>query len=361
MSGSDKGDGGPVTYTPYLKIRYELADLDQTRSALPAATDWWSSPDITFSPADMLGNARAGVPTTVQCLVFNWGAQAAVGTAVDFFWMAPSLGMTSATAQKINTSPVLVTVPSLNYVTVSCPTPWLPTAVSDGHECLIVQASCPSDPLMNPMRPDLDRHVGQRNLSVVAPGQLIRIRFRIPNPFGEHFRFALQHSAVAVRGELDALPREAAIALMTSTQDSVNSPRMSRADISDQVGVRLVGREEQRPVSVADNVAERASLLTRLRSAPDRMQTSSLPLADIHLREYGSVLVTVQIMSAATAETSVVHRFSQVADGIEIGGYDVIEPAHHLVERWSDGAAYASARSGRARGVKHARPAESRS
>lgn len=340
MSGNDKGDGGPITYTPYLKIRYEVADLDQARGALPAGTDWWSSPDITFSPADSLGNADVGVPTTIQGLIFNWGAQDAVGTAVDFFWMAPSLGMTPATAQKINASPVLVTVPSLNYVSVTCPTPWVPTAVIDGHECLFVQASCPSDPLVNPMHPDLDRHVGQRNLSVVAPGQPIRIRFRLPNPFGEHFTFALHHSAVAVRGEFDALPRDEAIALIAG-QGSVKSPRISRADISDQVGVRLVGREEERAVHVEDDVAPRASLLARLRAAPDRITPSPLPLAEIRLREYGSVLATVHIMPAATAETSVVHRFSQVADGIEVGGYDVIEPAHQLIERWVESAALA--------------------
>jgi hypothetical protein len=111
---------------------------------------------------------------------------------------------------------------------------------------------------------------------------------------------------------------------------------MSRADISDQVGVRLVAREEQRAVHGDDDVAPRASLLTRLRAAPDRIAPPSLPLAEIPLREHGSVLVTVHVMSAATAETSVVHRFSQVADGIEVGGYDVLEPAHQLMERWAE-------------------------
>ncbi len=55
---------------------------------------------------------------------------------------------------------------------VKCPTPWYPTFVNGGHECLLVRVwDETSDGLGDPpWDASLNRHVGQRNIHVVAAG-----------------------------------------------------------------------------------------------------------------------------------------------------------------------------------------------
>ena len=46
---------------------------------------------------------------------------------------------------------------------------WTPPTSAIGHWCLVASASCPLDPWGGGMDVNLDRHLGQRNLSVLAP------------------------------------------------------------------------------------------------------------------------------------------------------------------------------------------------
>ena len=53
----------PPPYTPYLKIRYELGDLDQPRTTLPPGTVFWACPDINFTPTDRSAMSSSACPS----------------------------------------------------------------------------------------------------------------------------------------------------------------------------------------------------------------------------------------------------------------------------------------------------------
>ncbi len=57
---------------------------------------------------------------------------------------------------------------------------WTPVVVNQGHECLVAQVYDPiSDPVVAPFNPVQDRHIGQRNISVVElpAGQTMNFDF----------------------------------------------------------------------------------------------------------------------------------------------------------------------------------------
>jgi hypothetical protein len=46
--------------------------------------------------------------------------------------------------------------------------PWTPDPADIGHHCMLAQVSCPLDPAGGLLLSNTDRHVGQRNLEVLA-------------------------------------------------------------------------------------------------------------------------------------------------------------------------------------------------
>jgi hypothetical protein len=333
-------DRRPPPYTPYLKIRYEVGDLNQPRGTLPPGTVFWASPDITMTPTDGLGNAQARVPTTIQVRVFNWGLAAAIPTSVDFFWADPSLGISAASVHKINQSPVLVSVPAQNYVTVACPDPWIPEFLNGGHECLIVQADCPADPILHPLSPPLDRHVGQRNITVSSPTQPLQLQVRLDNAFNDRLTFQLFHSATALRGDLVELERDEAIALLTARRPGHFGPGIEHFDISNEIGVRIVGREAVETERGEDTERiDRTRTLERVRLLPDYdAGHGTEPVGSFTLNPHESLRLTLRAEAGAGAQTTILHQFTQVLDGCEVGGYCALVPSEELAKRWELGA-----------------------
>lgn len=142
--------------------------------AIDDGNPWYLSPDIWVVPgADP--NGAPGVPAVGQpaylwARVHNRGTTAVTGATVRFYWANPSTVITPSTASLVGTS--YVTLAPGEDREVLCLTPWLPTWVNDGHECLIATASAPSDPMPtlgppDPFTPVSDRHQAQRNLDIV--------------------------------------------------------------------------------------------------------------------------------------------------------------------------------------------------
>lgn len=108
----------------------------------------------------------AGAENHIVARIFNLGAATAAPTKVDFFWSDPSVGLGAAEAHFIGTE--YVEVQPMTSQVVRCATPWIPSYLNDGHECVFVQ--CDNhvlDPLLLPFQPWADRHVGQRNMHVL--------------------------------------------------------------------------------------------------------------------------------------------------------------------------------------------------
>ena len=190
-------------FLPFLLIRSAAGD----RGRRPTAGVFWESPDLYVArdqPADtapllpptLAGIAHAGAPNTLYAHVWNLGKAPASRVRVEFYWFNPSLGISEADANLIGAAYIdlqdrfslqpawrRVQGPTGSYVTkgshaiVRCPVTWNARFENGGHECLVVRAFEPFlDALpRNEYRPYADRHVGQRNITVVqaaSPAEL---------------------------------------------------------------------------------------------------------------------------------------------------------------------------------------------
>lgn len=168
-------------YLPFLFMRANAGDL----GARPVVGPFWESPDILLLagvdpalappvPPELGQTALAGKPNTLYAHVWNFGIAQAPNVVVEFYWCDPSLGIGPSGAHLIgHTSVALGARGSARaHAVVKCPTAWVPTFVNGGHECLLVRVwDETSDGLGTPpWDAALNRHIGQRNIHVVASG-----------------------------------------------------------------------------------------------------------------------------------------------------------------------------------------------
>jgi hypothetical protein len=168
-------------YLPFLFMRANPGDL----GARPVVGPFWESPDVLLLagvepavapavPPDLGQTALAGQPNTIYAHVWNFGLAQAANVVVEFYWCDPSLGIGPAGANLVGQA--MVSLGSRgsgrSHAVVKCPTAWVPTFVNGGHECLVVRVwDETSDGLGTPpWDASLNRHVGQRNIHVVAAG-----------------------------------------------------------------------------------------------------------------------------------------------------------------------------------------------
>ena len=148
---------------------------------------WYLSTDVWVVPGDD-PNGPPGIPIAganayLWARVQNNGTDRVQNATVRFYWANPSVGFDRTTANLIGSA--FVSLNAGQGSEVLCLVPWVPVIVNDGHECVLAEAFHPVDPL--PASPDFnvptDRHVAQRNLSVVvALRAMIRFSFEIHNP-----------------------------------------------------------------------------------------------------------------------------------------------------------------------------------
>ncbi|MGZ4766355.1 MAG: hypothetical protein ACXV6M_11925, partial [Ilumatobacteraceae bacterium] len=168
----------------WLLIRYD--DTDVGARPIPNGEVFWESPDINVLGGDAFGNPTAGQPVTLAVQVWNRGDVDAAPVRVDFAFVAPSLGITTAAPQSIGTA--WTTVLAGHSKVVECPEPWTPPQYPTNlHACLIATCSAPGqgDPPTALDNPALDRHVGQRNLTVLeaGAGETVQLSFEAANLF----------------------------------------------------------------------------------------------------------------------------------------------------------------------------------
>ncbi|HVT95490.1 MAG TPA: hypothetical protein VHD76_21750 [Bryobacteraceae bacterium] len=178
--GAGQGDGKDPHYTPWLVIRAQAGD-DGTRPLAPGTT-FWESPDIWTQGSHGTNQPVAGEATQVFARITNLGMQDATGVTVKYWWANPSIAITEVSAHLIAQDSVAI--PAGNSLVFQSPADWVPVVENGGHECLLVEAFIPVfDPLVNPMAPWNDRHVGQKNedLVILQQGQMFRIQLEAHN------------------------------------------------------------------------------------------------------------------------------------------------------------------------------------
>jgi len=303
---------------------------------------FYLSPDISVSPTDALdalGNVQAGTDVTVKARVFNGGGTDAYNVHVEFWWFNPTLAFTAASPnQQIGTK--IVNVPRGNYVDVECPNRWTPLFVNGGHECLVVQFSSPSegaDDLKFPFAAALDRHVGQSNLTVTnnQPGQ--RLQLVIGNPFRSAELFTVRLSTLLVSGNMEEFRlrdvRELMILLGNAAPGRIaefgSQPlQLSVAEVTDrEFDIRLKRTKSTKRYCHEQSGENLAQYLdTRARSNPD-FNTDRLGrvLFELTLQPDQARVLDFDLPPANVGNGHfLVHHFTQVVAGCDIGGYTVV-------------------------------------
>jgi len=171
---------------------------------IPDGDPWWLSTDVWAVPgSDPLGSEGtpvAGDTCYLWARVTNNGTGPVSSASVRFYWADPSVGFDRDTANLVGTS--YVSLDAGETSDVLCLTPWVPTFVNDGHECILAEAfhssydPLPSTPAFNV---STDRHVAQRNLSVIeAPSGFFSMMFLVVNRQRKERQFTLRVTRVRV-------------------------------------------------------------------------------------------------------------------------------------------------------------------
>jgi hypothetical protein len=309
---------------------------------VPGGQPYWASPYIVVENSSGVGyTARAEEDNFVHARVFNFGKSTSAPTQVDFFWADPSLGLGPASFHHIGSEWVEIRHGASRDV--RCNAAWVPTFLNGGHECLMVNTSNPTiaaglgvapgpfDPIQAPFAPVLDRHVGQRNLTVLpAPaGGTMAMTLNLTNvlPFAAAMAVTARTACFDVDpGLLEKLGEVDVLAALVGLVGNPKAPR--------EGPVRLLGAEAWVKAAVGD-------LMDRVDTSKDRhfaaLLVENLPAgtgdgqdtvvvarANLKAGERRHVEITMGVPDELKPGQFVVADIGQAWDGRMLGGYVVI-------------------------------------
>ncbi|HEY3547558.1 MAG TPA: hypothetical protein VGK17_15910 [Propionicimonas sp.] len=168
---------------PYLMVR---AFSPGDRGARPTwpSVPCWESPDILlidasyagpFTLSQLVASPTAGRRYRVFVRVWNLGLLPAVGVHVRGWYVNPGFFGGDPTNPAYQPQPIGGVMVNLDdrkkpgaMQVVELDHTWDIPADLTGHECLMVSASCPLDQWGGALDANNDRHVGQRNLTILA-------------------------------------------------------------------------------------------------------------------------------------------------------------------------------------------------
>lgn len=167
---------------PYLLVRAASPGDRGARPVWPPVP-CWQSPDILlmdaaatgpFDPTQLVGSPTAGRRYRVFVRVWNLGLLPAVGVHVRAWFVDPGFfgGATGPAYQPQLIGGAMVSLDDRTrpgaVAVVELDRTWDIPETLTGHECLLASVSCPLDPWSGVLDANADRHVGQRNLTILA-------------------------------------------------------------------------------------------------------------------------------------------------------------------------------------------------
>jgi hypothetical protein len=167
---------------PYLLIR-AFAPGDRAARPIWPPQPSWLSPDINliddtwtgpFRPDKVVGSPTAGWSYRVFVHVWNLGLLPAVGVHLRAWHVAPGFfgGQPGAYTPELIGGAFFDlasrTAPGAHRVVEVIPAWSIPPHLT-GHECLLASVECPADRWGGALDANADRHVGQRNLTILGP------------------------------------------------------------------------------------------------------------------------------------------------------------------------------------------------
>lgn len=167
------------TWFPHLLIRSAVNDTG-ARPLWPP-THVWLSPDLFVFPhgapvdlAQSVSQPVAGRKYTVGVHIWNLGRFPAYGVAVRAWWVEPGF-FTGSADPRYRPHFIGGTFTELGdrdsgkaHKIVAIPQPWTVLPEYGGHQCLFAVVEAFADPWTGRLAANEDRHVGQRNLSILA-------------------------------------------------------------------------------------------------------------------------------------------------------------------------------------------------
>lgn len=166
---------------PYLLIR-AFAPGDRAGRPIWPPRPSWLSPDIhliddtwtgPFQADQVVGSPTAGRSYRVFVHVWNLGLLPAVGVHVRAWHVAPGFfsGQPGYTPELIGGAFLDLaprTAPGAHRLAEVMPAWSIPHQLT-GHQCLLASVECPADRWNGVLDANADRHVGQRNLTILEP------------------------------------------------------------------------------------------------------------------------------------------------------------------------------------------------
>lgn len=207
---------------PYLLIR-AVASGDRGARPMWPPTPCWESPDILlmdtqdggpFDPSRLVVSPIAGQSYRVFVRTWNLGLLPAIGVHVKAWAINP--GFFGAGNQNDpyyrqhliggrwlelgdRTRPTCSGLVELDQT-------WDIDLGEFGHHCLLAEVSCPADAARELLLSNNDRHVGQRNVEIMAGAASVKeLIFRLAELVPERFTLELTHAGQAMLGTLLAL------------------------------------------------------------------------------------------------------------------------------------------------------------
>lgn len=323
----------------WLVVRYDTSDFGAR--PVPAGDVFWLSPDIWVTGGTGLGTIVEGVPFSIHARVWNLGAFMASPTRVDFAILDPALGIT--TPQLVGTAWIPY-LPGLSTAAVTCPNTWTRESVAGGHPCLLVKASStPMDPAPPGYNSYLDRHTGQRNLTVVPAGSASSVQLALTTTavLGTPERVQLAATALLGGRAEDLLRpgptalRNALTALERAGKDAPEALRLridslTRAEKESPVEVRSL---DIRPFVHVKGMAEAPPVLTARRAAQGRPALLGDVPGRLTADTRTEVIVDVEVPQV---DADVVVHLWQVEDGVPTGGYSVLVTRQEEIAQGGD-------------------------
>ncbi|NML52521.1 hypothetical protein HHL19_18175 [Streptomyces sp. R302] len=335
------------TWTPFLVVPYkpvvpvlpgQTPDLGRIRP-VPAGEAFWASPYIVVENSGGIGlTARAGEDNFVHARVFNFGRATSAPTQVDFYWADPSLGVSAGTCRHIGTE--WAEIRHGASLDVRCRTPWIPEFLNGGHECLVVNTSNPTataspgsvfgpfDPIQVPFGPRLDRHVGQRNLTVEpAQGGSTAMTLTLTNPLPFSARMLVTLRADMFEIDAEHLAKTGETEVLTGLAALAGDP-----DAPKEGPVRRVGRPPAVKVSVGEVVGTvptdatrdyAAALVQHVGRGADPAAGEVVATARMRAGEQRGVEIVADAVEPKAGWFTVV-TLGQLWEDLPLGGYTLV-------------------------------------
>jgi hypothetical protein len=317
---------GPQPTPTWILIRATPSDRGLRTPPVP---QFWASPDIAAAPADPLGRVVQGQPVTVSATVQNLGFMP-TKVHTRFWWVDPSAGINLSAATLIGAAEP-TTIVGGNAATLDCTTLWIPEFVNGGHECLVVEAFSTEDPVVFSLRADLDRHVGQRNMTVLpADAETTPMMLTLANPFDRALPTEVRLRSDVVAGA----QRLIGLDLPTAAVDAmvhVDDPALS--DLFTTLGIEHGPVDPGAGVEVGDVVPRKLNMATlspddqaALRATASDGADAGVVVAAFKLEAGATAGLELRPASGGTGSAALVHRLTQITDGVVVGGYTVVSP-----------------------------------